>query len=69
MSANGKLLLNDIADLRAYEQSRRAFRARIIELKKRRRVGVGPIVTLVFVMMALVGTVPTACPKRWAFPS
>jgi hypothetical protein len=48
MSANGKLLLNDIADLRAYERSRSAFRDRIIELKKRRRVGIGPIVTLVF---------------------
>ena len=43
-----KLTLDDIADLRAYEREREEFRARIIDLKRRRRVGVGPIVTLVF---------------------
>ena len=43
-----KLTLDDIADLRAYERERDAFRARIIELKKLRRVGVGPIVTVTF---------------------
>jgi hypothetical protein len=43
-----KLTLLDIADLRAYERQRDEFRARIIELKKRRRVQVGPLVTLVF---------------------
>ena len=43
-----KLTLDDIADLRAYERERDAFRARIIDLKKRRRVAVGPFVTLVF---------------------
>ncbi len=43
-----KLTLDDIADLRAYEREREEFRARIIDLKKRRRVGVGPFVTLVF---------------------
>jgi hypothetical protein len=43
-----KLTLLDIADLRAYERQREDFRARIIELKKRRRVQVGPVVTLVF---------------------
>jgi hypothetical protein len=43
-----KLTLDDIADLRAYEREREAFRAEIIELKKRRRVGIGPIVTVTF---------------------
>lgn len=43
-----KLTLDDIADLRAYEREREEFRARIIELKRARRVAVGPIVTLVF---------------------
>jgi hypothetical protein len=43
-----KLTLDDIADLRAYERERDEFRNRIIELKRHRRVGVGPIVTLVF---------------------
>jgi hypothetical protein len=43
-----KLTLDDIADLRAYERERESFRAHIIELKKRRRVGVGLFVSLVF---------------------
>jgi hypothetical protein len=43
-----KLALDDIADLRAYEREREEFRARIIGLKKLRRVHVGPHVTLVF---------------------
>src|SRR5436309_2993222 len=43
-----KLTMDDIVDLRAYEREREDFRSRIIELKKRRRVPVGPIVTLVF---------------------
>lgn len=45
---NAKLTLDDIADLRAYEREREDFRAHIIQLKKKRRVHVGPIVTLVF---------------------
>jgi hypothetical protein len=47
-TTHDKLTLRDIADLRAYERHREDFRARIIELKKRRRVQVGPVVTLVF---------------------
>ncbi len=47
-TANAKLTLDDIADLRAYERERDEFRARIIDLKKARRVSVGPIVTMVF---------------------
>jgi hypothetical protein len=43
-----KLALDDIADLRAYERERNQFRAAIIDLKKRRRVSVGPFVTFVF---------------------
>jgi hypothetical protein len=43
-----KLQLDDIADLRAYEREREAFRTHIIALKKVRRIGVGPHVTLVF---------------------
>ena len=43
-----KLTLDDILDLRAYEREREEFRARIIELKRKRRIPLGPIVTLVF---------------------
>jgi uncharacterized protein DUF3501 len=43
-----KLTLDDIADLRAYERDRPEFRRRVIELKRRRRVSVGDVVTLVF---------------------
>lgn len=43
-----KLSLEDIADLRAYERERDEFRTRVIALKRRRRVHVGPVVTFVF---------------------
>lgn len=43
-----KLSLDDIADLRAYEREREEFRDHIIALKKKRRVGIGPILTVVF---------------------
>jgi hypothetical protein len=43
-----KLTLDDIADLRAYERERQEFRAHVIDLKTRRRVHVGPVVTFVF---------------------
>jgi hypothetical protein len=43
-----KLVLDDIADLRAYERERVEFRQHIIALKKRRRIGVGPFVTFLF---------------------
>ena len=42
------LTLDDIADARAYERERPDFRAHVIDLKKRRRVTVGPFITLVF---------------------
>jgi Protein of unknown function (DUF3501) len=43
-----KLTLGDIADTRAYEREREAFRDQIIELKKLRRVQVGNMITFVF---------------------
>ncbi|MFN8024367.1 MAG: DUF3501 family protein [Acidimicrobiales bacterium] len=43
-----KLVLDDIADLRAYEREREALRARIIDLKSRRRLSLGHIVTITF---------------------
>ncbi len=43
-----KLTLDDIADTRAYERERDEFRRRVIELKRRRRVTIGPFVSLVF---------------------
>jgi hypothetical protein len=43
-----KLTLDDITDLRAYERERAEFRAHIIDLKKRRRIHVGPVITFVF---------------------
>jgi hypothetical protein len=42
------LVLDDILDGRAYERERDEFRRGVIDLKRRRRVGIGPIVTLVF---------------------
>ena len=43
-----KLTMAEISDLRAYERERESFRHSIIELKKRRWVQVGPVVTLLF---------------------
>lgn len=43
-----KLTVDDISDLRAYEREREAFRARVIALKKRRRVPLGDLMTIVF---------------------
>jgi hypothetical protein len=43
-----KLQLDDIKDARAYERERDAFRRRIIELKQRRRIALGTIMTIVF---------------------
>ncbi|MGH9007769.1 MAG: DUF3501 family protein [Acidimicrobiales bacterium] len=42
------LQLDDIADLRAYERVRDDYRRRVIELKRRRRVPLGAVVSLVF---------------------
>ena len=43
-----KLTLADIADARAYERERDDFRRQIIELKKKRRISIGPYITTVF---------------------
>ncbi len=43
-----KLTIDDIADLRAYERERADFRTAVIALKKRRRIAVGPVITLLF---------------------
>jgi hypothetical protein len=42
------LTVADIADARAYERERESFRAHVIELKRRRRVHLGTVITLVF---------------------
>jgi hypothetical protein len=44
----GELTLADVLDLRQYERVREAYRAAVIERKRRRRVALGPIMTLVF---------------------
>ena len=43
-----KLTVDDIVDMRAYERERDDLRRRIIDLKRLRRVALGPIVTMVF---------------------
>lgn len=48
MNASRKLELSDILDLRAYERVRDERRVEIIEIKRRRRVHLGTVVTLMF---------------------
>ena len=43
-----KLTVDDIVDHRAYERERPEFRAGIIDMKRRRRIALGDIVTIVF---------------------
>jgi hypothetical protein len=43
-----KLTIDDIKDLRAYERERDDFRRYIIDLKRRRRVALGTLMTIVF---------------------
>jgi hypothetical protein len=43
-----KLTLDDIVDVRAYEREREALRARVIDLKSRRRLSLGHIITITF---------------------
>jgi hypothetical protein len=47
-SSTRKLTLDDIADLRAYERDRAEVRARVLEIKRRRRVALGTLVTVMF---------------------
>lgn len=42
------LTREDVIPSTEYERQREAFRARIIDLKRRRRISVGPLITLVF---------------------
>jgi hypothetical protein len=42
------LELDDIVDLRAYERVRDEYRRKVIELKRRRRIALGPVISLVF---------------------
>jgi Protein of unknown function (DUF3501) len=48
MSEQGILTLDDIVDQRAYERERAEFRARVIAVKKLRRISIGPVITLTF---------------------
>jgi len=43
-----KLTVDDIVDVRAYERERELLRRQIIDLKKARRVELGPVMTIVF---------------------
>jgi len=43
-----KLTVGDIADHRAYERERDEFRTRIIEMKRRRRIALGDLLSIVF---------------------
>ena len=43
-----KLVLEDISDLRAYERERPDLQKRVSDVKRRRRVAVGPIMSVVF---------------------
>jgi hypothetical protein len=43
-----KITISDLKNLHEYELARPEFRRRVIEAKSRRRVSVGPLVTLVF---------------------
>jgi len=48
MAVDRKLSVEDILDLRAYERERQEFRSQVMALKRRRRVHLGSIITLVF---------------------
>lgn len=48
MMSSRKLQISDILDLRAYERERASLRNAVIEVKRRRRVGLGTVVTLMF---------------------
>src|SRR4051794_4252028 len=43
-----KLTVADIVDMRAYERERDGLRRSVIDLKRVRRVALGPIMTMVF---------------------
>ena len=43
-----QLVQTDLLPTTEYERGREAFRSRIIELKRRRRISIGPLITLIF---------------------
>ena len=43
-----RLVQEDLLSTQEYERQREAFRSRIIELKRKRRISIGPLITLVF---------------------
>jgi hypothetical protein len=43
-----QLLQTDLLSTTEYERGRDAYRSRIIELKRRRRISLGPLITLIF---------------------
>jgi Protein of unknown function (DUF3501) len=47
-TSSRKLTLADIADVRAYERERDEFRAAVMEIKRRRRLSFGTIITAMF---------------------
>jgi hypothetical protein len=48
MTFSRKLTLGEISDVRAYERQRAEFRAHVMELKRKRRVHVGTVITFLF---------------------
>ncbi len=54
MNSTRKLELGDIVDIRAYERDREALRNEVIEIKRRRRIGLGTVVTIMFENRATV---------------
>jgi Protein of unknown function (DUF3501) len=48
MSEATPLTVGDISDQRAYERERDEFRRKVIEVKKLRRVSIGPVITATF---------------------
>ena len=48
MGTSRKLALDDIVDVRAYERERESFRSEVLEIKQRRRVALGTLVTVNF---------------------
>jgi len=47
-ASHRKLTVNDIADIREYEREREQFRSYVVELKRRRRISLGTIITVLF---------------------
>ena len=60
-----KLTVDDIADHRAYERERDAFRRYIIDLKRRRRIALGALLSIVSVFSnTMLRRSPSAMRRR-----